>query len=141
MRKEKTLIAILRGIADLLLEESMRNPKFANRLEEILVEVSNRRVAPKRASVAFPNEQLPDIYSEWGNKGETEFRLWLRDQPIAVLRQIIQQQDYDPTRKTTKWKETEKLSDFISDSLRARLSRGSSFIGKTDKRGLPPTGE
>ena len=38
--------------------------------------------------------------------------------------------DLDPTRRTAKWREAEKLADFIADGLRARLARGSGFIGR-----------
>lgn len=133
MRKEKVLIKVLRDIADLLSEESSRNPQFANRLEVILSEVGRRNETSRRTPSTELDDRVLDIHSEWNNRGEAEFRLWLRDQPLAVIRSIIRQQDFDPTYKTTKWRETEKLSDFIANGLRARLSRGSAFIGKAEK--------
>jgi hypothetical protein len=71
---------------------------------------------------------LPDIHAEWNARGDANFRLWLRDQPMPVLRAVIRAQDFDPTRRTAKWKEVQKLADFIADNLRARLSRGAAFI-------------
>ncbi|PXF60168.1 MAG: hypothetical protein C4B58_01365 [Deltaproteobacteria bacterium] len=64
------------------------------------------------------------------NDYQTDFRLWLRDQPIPVLRAIIRTEDFDATRRTAKWKEAEKLAEFIADRLRDRKARGSAFIGR-----------
>jgi len=130
MRKEKALIALLRRIVDLLTEESARNPEFAARLESLLSVLPERKAPAKKPATTRPPEPLPDIHSEWNARGETDFRLWLRDQPVSVLRAVIRSQDLDPTRRTVKWKQAEKLAEFIADSLRARLSRGSAFIGR-----------
>jgi hypothetical protein len=132
MRKEKALIDLLRGLVGILAEEADRNPEFAAKIEGLLSELPERKVAPKKTSTYPPRESLPDIHLEWSARGETDFRLWLREQSIPILRAIIRAQDFDPTRRTTKWKEAEKLAEFIADGLRARLSRGSAFIGKGD---------
>jgi hypothetical protein len=129
MRAEKTLIGILSGLVDLLVKESERNPEFAIRLDSLLSDLPNRKTISKRRAPKPPSpKQLPDIHAEWNARGETEFRLWLREQPATVLRAIIRNQDFDSTRRTAKWKEAEKLADFITDSLRARLLKGSAFI-------------
>lgn len=143
MRKEKTLIALLRGMADLLAEESARNPEFANKIDVLLSELAERKVRPKKVMAAsvLPAEQLPDIYAEWNSKGESEFRLWLRNQPLTVLRALIRSQDFDSTRRTTKWKEAEKLAAFIADGLRARMARGAAFIGKFAESGSAQVGD
>ena len=56
MRKEKVLIKVLRDIADLLSEESSRNPQFANRLEVILSEVGRQNETSRRT----PSTELDD---------------------------------------------------------------------------------
>ncbi len=142
MRKEKTLVALLRGMAELLAEESTRNPEFAHKIDALLSDLPERKVTPKKAPAAsvLPTEHLPDIHAEWNSKGEHEFRLWLRDQPTTVLRALIRSQDFDPTRRTIKWKEADKLAAFIADGLRARLARGSAFIGKSGGSGPTPVG-
>lgn len=133
MRKEKALIGLLRGLVELLAEESSRNPEFASKLDSLLSELPERKTAPKRSATTHAPEHLPDIHAEWNTRGETDFRLWLRDLPIPVLRAVIRSEDLDATRRTTKWKEAEKLAEFIADSLRARQSRGSAFIGRSTK--------
>lgn len=44
MRKEKPLIALLRGLVDLLGEESERNPMFAAKVEALLSSLPDRTV-------------------------------------------------------------------------------------------------
>lgn len=129
MRNEKALIKLLRGLVDLLADEAARNPDFAARLDDVLTGLPTESAKPAKQR-ATPPAELPDIHAEWSQRGETDFRLWLQDHPIPVLRALIRTHDFDPTRRTSKWKETEKLADFIADGLKARLARGSSFLGR-----------
>jgi hypothetical protein len=130
MRSQKALVALLRNLVQLLADESGRNPAFAERLDSLLSSLpeSRRPTATKRAA-RDARATLPDVHSEWTARGETDFRLWLRDQPIPTIRALIRAQDLDPARRTGKWKDAEKLADFVAEGLRARLSRGSAFIG------------
>ena len=129
MRNEKALIKLLRGLVDLLADEAGRNPDFAARLDDVLTSLPAGSAKPPNQR-ATPPAELPDIHAEWNQRSETDFRLWLRDQPMPVLRALVRTHDFDPTRRTTKWKEAEKLADFIADGLKARLARGSSFLGR-----------
>ena len=131
MRKEKALIDMLLGLVAVIAEEAARNSEFAEKISNLLSVLPERKIAIKKTSVSAV-ENLPDIHSEWNIRGETDFRLWLREQPVSMLRAIIRAQDFDSTRRTTKWKEAEKLAEFITDGLRARLSRGSAFIGREE---------
>jgi hypothetical protein len=130
MRKEKPLIALLRGLVDLLVKESDRNPAFAARVEALLCGLPDRTVRAEVPKSARSSNALPDVHAEWTNRGQAGFRLWLQDQPISILREVIRRQDLDPTRRTTKWKEPERLAQFIADGLSARLARGSAFMGQ-----------
>ena len=130
MRKEKELIGLLRGLVDLLAQESSRNPEFAHNLEILLSELPERKNRPKKTPKKLLPEQLPDIHAEWNTRGDTDFRFWLREQPVAVLRALIRLEDFDATHRTVKWKESEKLAEFIADRLRDRQSTGSAFIGR-----------
>jgi hypothetical protein len=132
VRSQKALVALLRGLVELLADESGRNPAFAERLDSLLSALPESR-RPKASERALRDRRapLPDVHAEWTARGETDFRLWLRDQPIPTIRAVIRAQDLDPTRRTSKWKDAEKLADFVAEGLRARLSRGSAFIGAT----------
>lgn len=133
MRKEKALIGLLSSLVDLLNEESARNPEFSSKLNALLTELPEKKATLKKSTKATPPEHLPDIHAEWNVRSEIDFRLWLRDQPIPVLRAVIRTEDLDATHRTVKWKEVEKLADFIADNLKARRSRGSAFIGRNTK--------
>ncbi len=128
MRNEKALITIIRKVADLLSEECTRNPDFAERLAVLLPITPDGTTKKKKPTPRKPQMELPDIYAEWRTRGDTNFRLWLRDLSIPLLHAIIHSKGFDPTRRTTKWKEAEKLADFIFESLHSRLSKGASFI-------------
>ncbi|MEI7841255.1 MAG: hypothetical protein WCJ11_12225 [Methylococcaceae bacterium] len=129
MRKEKALIDLFRRLTDVLVEEADRNPEFAAKIENLLSDLPehNRKTSLRKSIVAPTN--LPDIHAEWNHRDEIDFCHWLSEQPVVVLRSIIRIQDFDPARRTAKWKDAEKLASFIADGLRARLSRGSAFSG------------
>ncbi len=130
MRKEKQLIELLGRLVALLAEESARNPDFAIKVESLLSALPDK----KKPSTQSRKSQKPaalDVHTEWHSRGEAEFRLWLRDQSIPSLRAVISSEDIDPTRRTAKWKDAEKLAEFIADSLAARLSRGSAFMSRS----------
>ena len=128
MRKHKTLIGLLRGLVELLAEESARNPEFANKVDSLLTGLPDHKGRSAASRDRRSTTALPDIHSEWNARGEKEFRLWLRDLPTPILKAMIRNQDLDPARRTTKWREPEKLAEFIADGVSARLSRGSGFM-------------
>jgi hypothetical protein len=128
MRRKKTFLTLLRRLVALLEEEAARNSDFATRLEGVLSSPSQGMVTKKRSRAPKALKQLPDIYAESKRRGEAEFRLWLRDQPIEILRAVIRRHDLDAARRTHKWTDPEKLSAFVAEQLQARLARGSSFL-------------
>jgi hypothetical protein len=130
MRSEKALVSLLRELVGLLADESARNPAFAAKLDSLLSPLlETRRSKASKSSGQF--ETVPDVHAEWSARGEGDFRLWLRDQPVPTIRAVIRSQDLDPTRRTAKWREAEKLADFVTESLRMRLARGSAFMTTT----------
>ncbi len=129
MRKEKALIALLRGLVDLISEEAARNAEFSNQLESLLTPLPKAKRSPAKKRRPAPSQfELPDIYNEFNSRGQPEFTLWLRDQPIELLRAIIRSHDLDARRRTSKWKDSGKLSNFIAEQVRSRISRGSGFL-------------
>lgn len=140
MRKEKNLIKLLSGLVKIITEEANRNPDFAEKMETLLLKLPDNERKTTKKLTEPPPENLPDIHVEWNSRNEIDFRLWLREQPIPVLRAIIRIHDFDSTRRTIKWKEAEKLSEFIADGLRDRLSRGVAFIGRNETNEEPPSG-
>jgi hypothetical protein len=130
MRKEKELMSLLRGLVELLAEEADRNPVFGDKLEHLLTAMPARKESTRHETRKRSIAQLPDLHVERATRGEADFLLWLREFPVPVLKSIIRANDFDPAHRTSKWSESEKLATFIADGLRARMSRGSAFMGK-----------
>jgi hypothetical protein len=128
MREEKILIRLFRKVADLIGEEAGRNPDFAAKLDSILLEIrAKKKTATKKAAGMAPSD-LPDVFGEWKRRQPSEFVLWLRDQPLPVLRGLIKVHELDASKRASKWKDTEKLAHFIAEQMRSRTSRGSAFL-------------
>lgn len=128
MREEKILIRIFRKVTDLIGEEAARNPEFAAKVDAILAEIPARKKAAAKKSPKPHAAELPDMFTEWRARQQPDFVLWLRDQPRTVLIAEIKAHDFDPSNRTSKWKDTEKLAHFIAEQIRARTSRGASFL-------------
>jgi hypothetical protein len=128
MRKEKALISLLQGLVEIIGEEAARNPEFADKLEILMSPVPDKPQRRKQPRSLPPTVETPDIYAEWRTRGEQEFRVWLSENSLEILRALIKQHELDPSRRTSRWKEPEKLSSFIADQLQSRLSRGSRFM-------------
>lgn len=133
MRKEKELISILNRLVKVIAEEADINSQFAEKLYGLLASRNLKETRPKivHQALGYP---LPDIYSEIKIRGEIGFRLWLKDQSIITLRALIRKEDIDPSRRTSKWKDTEKLSQFIADAILLRQTKGSAFIGRDENK-------
>jgi len=131
MRNEKKLIALLRSVVGVLSEEADRNPEFAARLDDVLGELRKPSLRTRGKREPGKPVPLPDVHAEWSRRDEGDFRLWLRGQPLPVLRALIRRLDLDPTRRTVKWKDPEKLAGYIADGLISRYSRGASFMGRS----------
>jgi len=131
-------VALLNGLARLLNEEASRNPNFADRLDALFSSAPVGKTAQRQRAKPEPGN-LPDAYAEFWSRGESEFRLWLRDQPSCVLHALIRRHDLDATRRSAKWKDPEKLSAFITDQIRSRLARGSAFLSSGDTPQRDPT--
>lgn len=129
MRKEKALTTLLADLVAVLADEADHNPAFAARLDQLLAELPERKSARRKAPKLQAASPL-DLHVELQARGEQEFKHWLREHPVDVLRASIRAHDLDPSRRTSKWKDPEKLADFIADTLQARLARGSAFIGR-----------
>ncbi len=131
MRQQKSLIALLQGMVDLLATESARNPAFAAALDEVLAALPEPKAKPPKTREAAAPADLPDIHAEWTARGEHGFRAWLVDLPVPTLKAIIRAEDLDGARRTARWSKADKLAAFVAEGLAARLSRGGAFLRGT----------
>jgi hypothetical protein len=133
MRSKKPLITLLRKLIDAVEDEASRNPHFADKLDELM---RSFQEAPEMRSKPVPKrmeEVLPDVHKELALRGDRDFRVWLRGQAVETLKAVIRREDLDTARRASKWKDGDKLADFIADGLRARMSRGSAFIERVNR--------
>jgi hypothetical protein len=128
MRNEKHLISLLTRLVKLLSDEAAKNPVFADQLDALLAPLASKPLSQKERKVELKVEDLPDIYREFSNRSRLEFGLWLSDFPVQVLRTLIRHHDFDAQRRTVKWKDQEKLIEFIIERIQSRAERGSAFL-------------
>lgn len=127
MSNEKILVITLRRLAELVAAEAKRNPDFSAKLDNILRELPiSKRSKVRTTEVGAPS--LPDIFAEWKERGDTEFELWLKNQPFGTLKGLIRKHDLDPSQRSQKWTDREKLARLIFDQLKMRSSRGGAFL-------------
>jgi hypothetical protein len=134
MQSTKKLTGVLRDLVALLEEEAARNPDFAGRLETILATLPPRdRKAPRSARPTADVANVPDVFLELQNKGETELRFWLRSLDTATLKAIIKINGFDPAKASKRWTDPDKFVALVADQTIARMKRGSAFLpAKTD---------
>lgn len=127
MRNEKAVVALIRKLAKVIADEAERNPGFASELAALLPDKeSSSRKPDVKDGRAIP--EIPDVHAQWASLGDEEFRYWARDLSVDVLRAIVKHEDLDPTRKTARWKDSDKLANFLADGIKARKERGASFL-------------
>jgi DNA polymerase III gamma/tau subunit len=112
--------------------------KAAAKKEQAGQNAAEKTTVPKAApeKVVGP----PDVYEELKARGDDGLRIWLIDQPMEILKAIIKQERFDPSRRTLRWTDQKKFADHIVQALRAKMSRGSAFIGTMPDTGEPSTG-
>ncbi|MBA2677170.1 MAG: hypothetical protein H0U76_02050 [Ktedonobacteraceae bacterium] len=101
--------------------EAERDPAFAERLAQALVDVP-------RPPVPRPRTALPDPFHEIGERGAEGFAHWLRAQEMTMLRSIIRSYALDPAKKTTGWRDLDQLATFIAERVTQRLQQGQVFL-------------
>lgn len=129
MQSTQKLTRILRKLLELVEEEATRNPAFAARLETITADLPAKqgKKAPKQKAVV-QSPAPPDAIAALQEKGEEEFRFWLRSLDMATLKSIIKTNGFDPAKASSRWTEPDKFVALIAEQSVARLKRGSAFL-------------
>ena len=130
MQPGQKLTRALSALVELVEEEAERNPAFAQRLEAIFAELpsgtSNKK--PSKSKNADRATEVPDVLTLFQEKGESEFRYWLRDFDLTTLKAIVKVNGFDPGKNSQRWSEPDKFISLISEQTAARLRRGSTFL-------------
>lgn len=138
MQRAKTLTRLLRQLAEVVAEEADQNPAFAAKLDGILAEVPSGGGKRPKGARGGSAAEVPDVYAEYQQKGEEEFRLWLRGLSVAVLKGIVKANGFDPGKVSRPWTEPDKFVALITEQLKARLNRGAAFITRKGAGGGAP---
>jgi hypothetical protein len=130
MQPGQKLTRALRALVELVEDEAARNPAFAQRLEAVVADLpagaSNKKTSKPKAPAG--DIEIPDVLKAFQDKGETEFRFWLRDFDLMVLKAIVKANGFDPGKSSQRWSEPDKFIALISEQTSARLKRGASFL-------------
>jgi hypothetical protein len=127
MPRDEKLSNLLRSLVRLLEEEADRNPSFARRLESVLGHRLSSKPKKERARPVAPKE-VPDVLSALQQRGESEFRFWLRDFDLQTLKAIVKVNGFDVARLSQRWTDPDKFIVLIAEQAAARLRRGSGFL-------------
>lgn len=136
MQSTQKLTRTLRELLKLVEEEAERNPNFAARLEAITAELPSQigKKVSKQNKTA-KSATAPDVFAALQEKGEEEFRFWLRSLDTATLKSIIKVNGFDPAKVSSRWTEPDKFVALIFEQSIARLKRGSAFLpAKTENK-------
>lgn len=125
MRFSKKLTRVLRDLVALIDDEASRNPGFAERLEIITADLPERgrKTGTKKSATA-----APDVSAAFQEKGEEEFRFWLRTLDLLTLKAIVKINGFDPAKVSQRWRDSDKFVSLITEQTSARLRRGSAFV-------------
>ncbi len=133
MPPTKKLTKALKELITLLEEEASRNPEFAQRLDDITSELPAqfKKVRNKSPRLRLALD-VPDVFASLEERGEEEFRFWLRTLDIPTLKAIIKVYGLDAAKASTRWIDKDKFMTLVAEQTIAQRKRGSAF--------LPPKG-
>lgn len=113
----------MKQLADLVADEAETNSAFATKLEAILAPLPQKPAAKSKGKTI-----APDVFTEFEAKGGEEFAFWLRTLDIATLKAIVRMNEFDPTKKTARWSDSDKFVPLIVEQVQSRMKRGTAFL-------------
>jgi hypothetical protein len=110
-------------------------PRIASLVVEILVAegwTPPRQTSSTAAGLAEPFSAAPAPAGlfDAARAGGAESVRRLIDLPIESLRRLVGELGYDPARRTRKWKDRDRLIEFIADETVKRVRRNQAFLGE-----------
>src|ERR1700693_2170556 len=100
MQRAKTLTKFLKAIAEIVADEAERNPAFAEKLDAAMSSLPVKK--PKKQKLVYAG---PDIYVEYQQRGEEEFRFWLAGLDLPTLKAIVKVNGFNITKSAKRWTE------------------------------------
>lgn len=129
MQSTKKLTQVLKDLVALIEDEAQRNPVFAERLEAITSNLPALAKTPGgKKPRPFPQAEVPDVFTVLQERGEDEFRFWLRKLDMPILKAVIKQNGFDPGKVAVRWTDHDKFVALVVEQTQARLKRGAAFL-------------
>jgi hypothetical protein len=120
---------LLKTLFGEIVREAEANPEFGERLMRAFTgraadggskgHRSPGKSGRRAAAVVDPFEEF--------QKGELGLRNRLRDLDLERLRDVVAQYGMDPTKLAMKWKDKERLTDLIVNTVASRSRKGDAF--------------
>lgn len=135
MQSGKSLRKRLQMLFDVLESEATRNPAFASQLSSVFGDAqAESPVRIGSASAQTIPATIPDVFTALQEKGDEEFRFWLRTLDLSTLKAIVKQNGFDPAKASQRWKDADKFVGLVHEQTQSRLKRGYAFLPpKTSK--------
>lgn len=129
MQSGTSLKRRLKALMDVIEAEAADNPGFADKLLAVFDDALRSSTVPKQESPKRPRGvDVPDVFATLQEKGDEEFRFWLRALDRPTLKAIVKQNGFDPARVSQRWTDADKFVALVDEQTRARLRRGSAFL-------------
>ena len=126
--------ALIRGIAEAIIDEASVNEEFSNKIEDILSgnagELSGDRPKKKgKKGGRAANRRDPAVLDPIALITEDEAELVVKLQGLTdkELKDIIADYGMDPSKLAMKWKDKERLINHIIDASKRRAFKGDAF--------------
>lgn len=126
-------IQIIRGLAEVVIEEAEKNEALGHRIEGVLSGITDQAWSKPVKKISkggrSGNRRDPAVLDPISliDDSEEELVKQLNDLTDKELKDIIADYAMDPSKLAMKWKDRERLINHIVDVSRRRASKGDAF--------------
>lgn len=122
----------LRALGAVVLDESERNPDFAQRLIVALGEAESsvrdgHRTRQSMGKTKSRPAAVIDPVATLADQGETALRSALLSLALDQLRDIVAEFAMDPSKLVMKWKKSDRVIEHIVENSKRRSVKGDAF--------------
>jgi hypothetical protein len=129
MQSSTSLKARLKALLEVIETEAARNQAFAEQLGAVFGDGDPQPITRNRPPSAKNRAiEIPDVFAALQEKGDEEFKFWLRTLDLPTLKGIVKQNGFDPAKASQRWKDADKFVVLVDEQTHARLKRGSAFL-------------
>ncbi len=114
----ENLRKILKKVAEFIANEIEKNPQFLKEINILLIPLQQTSIKDKipKRKVVKSQKQIPDLYLLY-RKSKKKFYDTLNQSNIEQLQSIISDNRLDISQKSNKWRNKERLIQFIANKI------------------------